>query len=88
MCPDVVKLLSEKRHWPAVAAHVVLAQIGQTRSTQGGLNNYGWGSRWHVFVSSSAQALVPNAQNALVLNVPLNHDLNHRFFEVMAAGVP
>ena len=25
---------------------------------------------------------------AVVLNVPLNHDLNHRFFEVMAAGVP
>ena len=23
-----------------------------------------------------------------MLNVPLNHDLNHRFFEVMAAGVP
>ncbi len=28
------------------------------------------------------------AQHALVLNVPLNHDLNDRFFEVMAAGVP
>ena len=28
------------------------------------------------------------AQHALVLNVPLNHDLNHRFFEIMAAGVP
>ncbi len=23
-----------------------------------------------------------------MLNVPLNHDLNHRFFEVMAAGAP
>ena len=23
-----------------------------------------------------------------MLNVPLNHDLNHRLFEVMAAGVP
>jgi hypothetical protein len=23
-----------------------------------------------------------------VLNVPLSHDLNHRFFEVMAAGTP
>jgi hypothetical protein len=23
-----------------------------------------------------------------VLNVPLNYDLNHHFFEVMAAGVP
>ena len=23
-----------------------------------------------------------------MLNVPLNHDLNHRFFEVMAAGSP
>ncbi len=28
------------------------------------------------------------AQHGLVLNVPLNHDDNHRFFEVMAAGVP
>ena len=27
-------------------------------------------------------------QHALVVNVLLNHDLNHRFFEVMAAGVP
>jgi hypothetical protein len=26
------------------------------------------------------------AERALVLNVPLNHDLNHRFFEVMTAG--
>ena len=26
-------------------------------------------------------------QHALVLNVPLNNDLNHRFFEVMAARV-
>ncbi len=23
-----------------------------------------------------------------MLNVPHNHDLNHRFFEVMAAGAP
>ena len=28
------------------------------------------------------------AEHALVLNVPLNQDLNHRLFEVMAAGVP
>jgi hypothetical protein len=34
------------------------------------------------------QAAALYAQHALVLNVPLNHDLNHRFFEVMAAGVP
>jgi hypothetical protein len=28
------------------------------------------------------------AQHALVLNGPLNHDLNHRLFEGMAAGAP
>ena len=28
------------------------------------------------------------AQHTLVLNVPLNQDLNHRLFEVMAAGTP
>lgn len=27
-------------------------------------------------------------QHPLMLNVPLNHDLNHRFFAVIAAGVP
>ncbi len=34
------------------------------------------------------EAAAHYAQHALVLNVSLNHDLNHRFFEVMAAGVP
>jgi len=34
------------------------------------------------------QAAEVYAAYALVLNVPLNNDLNHRFFEVMAAGAP
>jgi hypothetical protein len=38
--------------------------------------------------TSPEEAAALYAQHALVLNVPLNHDLNHRFFEVMAAGVP
>jgi len=42
----------------------------------------------HATTSSSEEAAALYAQHALVLNVPLNHDLNHRFFEVMAAGVP
>ena len=42
----------------------------------------------HASTASPEQAAAINAQHALVLNVPLNHDLNHRFFEVMAAGVP
>jgi hypothetical protein len=42
----------------------------------------------HVTTSSPEEAAALYAQHALVLNVPLNHDLNHRFFEVMAAGVP
>jgi hypothetical protein len=42
----------------------------------------------HATTSSAEQAASLYAQHALVLNVPLNHDLNHRFFEVMAAGLP
>ena len=42
----------------------------------------------HATTSSPEQAAALYAQHARVLNVPLNHDLNHRFFEVMAAGVP
>jgi len=42
----------------------------------------------HATTSSPEEAAALYAQHALVLNVPLNHDLNHRFFEVMAAGVP
>jgi len=34
------------------------------------------------------QAATLYAQHALVLNVALNHDLNHRFIEGMAVGVP
>jgi hypothetical protein len=42
----------------------------------------------HATTASAEEAAALYAQHALVLNVPLNHDLNHRFFEVMAAGVP
>jgi hypothetical protein len=42
----------------------------------------------HASTASAEEAASLYAQHALVLNVPLNHDLNHRFFEVMAAGVP
>jgi hypothetical protein len=42
----------------------------------------------HATTSSAAEEAALYAQHGLVLNVPLNHDLNHRFFEVMAAGVP
>ena len=42
----------------------------------------------HATTNSPEEAAALYAQHALVLNVPLNHDLNHRFFEVMAAGVP
>ncbi len=40
--------------------------------------------------SSPEEAAALCTQHALVLNVPLNHDLNlnHRYFEVMAAGAP
>ena len=42
----------------------------------------------HCTTSNAAEAAQLYAKHALVLNVPLNHDLNHRLFEVMAAGVP
>jgi len=42
----------------------------------------------HATTSTAEDAAVLYSQHALVLNVPLNHDLNHRFFEVIAAGVP
>ena len=42
----------------------------------------------HATTISAQQAAVLFGQHALVLNVPLNHELNHRVFEVMAAGVP
>ena len=42
----------------------------------------------HCTTSNAEEAAQLYAQHALVLNVPLNQDLNHRLFEVMAAGVP
>ena len=42
----------------------------------------------HATTSSPEEAAALYAEHALVLNVPLNHDLNHRFFEVMASGAP
>ena len=46
-------------------------------------------SRLNAFLALLAEqaAAALDAQHALVLNVPLNHDLNHRFFEVMGSGV-
>ena len=42
----------------------------------------------HATTANAAEAAALYSSHALVLNIPLNHDLNHRFFEVMAAGVP
>ena len=42
----------------------------------------------HATTGNADEAARLYAQHALVLNVPLNQDLNHRLFEVMAAGVP
>ena len=42
----------------------------------------------HATTTGPEQAAAHYTEHALVLNVPLNHDLNHRFFEVMAAGSP
>ena len=42
----------------------------------------------HATTRNADEAAQLYAQHALVLNVPLNQDLNHRLFEVMATGVP
>jgi len=42
----------------------------------------------HVSTATPEQAARVYAANALVLNVPLNHDFNHRFYEAAAAGAP
>jgi hypothetical protein len=42
----------------------------------------------HATTANASEAAALYASHGLVLNIPLNHDLNHRFFEVMAAGVP
>jgi hypothetical protein len=42
----------------------------------------------HATTPNAKEAARLYSQHALILNVPLNQDLNHRLFEVMAAGVP
>jgi hypothetical protein len=42
----------------------------------------------HATTATAVEAASLYASHALVLNIPLNDDLNHRFFEVMASGVP
>ena len=42
----------------------------------------------HATTTNADEAARLYSQHALVLNVPLNQDLNHRLFEVMATGVP
>jgi len=42
----------------------------------------------HCTTATPEQAAQVYAAHALVLNIPLNNDLNHRVFEVMAAGAP
>jgi hypothetical protein len=42
----------------------------------------------HFETKSPEEAAELYASNALVLNIPLNNDLNHRIYECMAAGAP
>ena len=42
----------------------------------------------HYTTKTAEEAADLYASHAIVLNIPLNQDLNHRFFEVMAAGAP
>ena len=42
----------------------------------------------HTTTRDALEAAKLYTEHALILNVPLNQDLNHRIFEIMAAGVP
>ena len=42
----------------------------------------------HATTKNPNDAASLYAQYALILNIPLNNDLNHRIFEIMSAGVP
>jgi hypothetical protein len=42
----------------------------------------------HTTTNTPEEAAQLYSQYALILNIPLNNDLNHRFFEIMASGVP
>jgi hypothetical protein len=42
----------------------------------------------HFTTQTPEEAAEIYASHALVLNIPLNNDLNHRFFEIMGAGAP
>ena len=42
----------------------------------------------HQTTASPEEAALLYAKHAIVLNIPLNHDLNHRVYEIMAAGAP
>ena len=82
------------RHWPG-RPRLELLHVGslgphhpRRRELVAGLKARGRLPFRHASTSSPEEAAALYAQHALVLNVPLNHDLNHRFFEVMAAGVP
>jgi len=42
----------------------------------------------HANTNTSLEAAQLYASHAILLNIPLNNDLNHRIYEAMAAGVP
>ena len=42
----------------------------------------------HTTTTNAEEAAKLYAEHALVLNIPLNNDLNHRCFEIIAAGTP
>ncbi len=42
----------------------------------------------HCTTQSADLAAAIYSKHALAINIPLNQDLNHRFFEIMSAGIP
>ena len=80
---------------PAAERRIELLHLGSigmhhTRRKElvAALHSRGRVSFRHTTTKNAEEAAAIYAQHALVLNVPLNNDLNHRFFEVMASGVP
>jgi len=90
--PGFFRYPARRRHLAPQLQLVHVGSLGphhpQRRSIVEALQRRGRVPFLHVTTTSAAQAADVYAANALVLNIPLNNDLNHRFFEVMAAGAP
>lgn len=90
--PGLFRYPRQQRHCAPARQLVHVGSLGphhpQRRALVEALQQRGRIPFLHVTTETPEQAAEIYASNALVLNIPLNNDLNHRFFEVMAAGTP